>query len=117
MSDRPWSELTKHFTPEDREVVEAGAAEIVADSDRRERLEQRRGSRAPAAHPSRAAGRPARSGNRPRPMIPVLVSYPTIAFTQFYGSEVAARQGTDTISRALSRLSRQKRVTQPLAIL
>ena len=36
-----WSELTKHFTPEDREVVEAGAAEIVADSDRRERQDQR----------------------------------------------------------------------------
>ncbi len=33
----PWSELTKHFTPEDVEVVEAGTAEIVADSDRRER--------------------------------------------------------------------------------
>lgn len=31
-----WSELTKHFTPEDRESIEAGAAEIVADSDRRE---------------------------------------------------------------------------------
>ena len=40
----PWSELTKHFTPEDREIVEAGAAEIVADSDRRARLEQRRAS-------------------------------------------------------------------------
>ncbi len=33
----PWSELTKHFTPEDREVVKAGTDEIVADSDRRER--------------------------------------------------------------------------------
>lgn len=43
----PWSELTKHFTAEDREVVEAGAAEIVADSDRRERLEQRRAGAAP----------------------------------------------------------------------
>lgn len=32
-----WSELTKHFTPEDREIVEAGAADIVADSDLRER--------------------------------------------------------------------------------
>ena len=37
----PWSELTKHFTPEDREIVEAGAAEIVADSDGRERQEER----------------------------------------------------------------------------
>ena len=36
----PWSELTKHFTPEDREIVESGAAEIVADSDRRERREK-----------------------------------------------------------------------------
>ena len=43
----PWSELTKHFTPEDREIVETGAAEIVADSDRRERLEQRRAGPAP----------------------------------------------------------------------
>lgn len=33
----PWSDLTKHFSPEDREIVEAGAAEIVADSDLRER--------------------------------------------------------------------------------
>ncbi len=33
----PWNELTRHFTPEDREIVEVGAAEIVADSDRRER--------------------------------------------------------------------------------
>lgn len=32
-----WSELTKHFTPEDREIVTAGADEVVADSDRRER--------------------------------------------------------------------------------
>ncbi len=32
----PWSELTKHFTPEDREIIEAGTTEIVADSDRRE---------------------------------------------------------------------------------
>ncbi|MCY4507749.1 MAG: hypothetical protein OXG35_12440 [Acidobacteria bacterium] len=37
----PWSELTKHFTPEDREIVDAGAAEIVADSDRREREVER----------------------------------------------------------------------------
>ncbi len=36
----PWSELTKHFTAEDREIVEAGAAEIVADSDGRERQEE-----------------------------------------------------------------------------
>ena len=33
----PWSELTKHFTPEDLKTVEVGAAEVVADSDRRER--------------------------------------------------------------------------------
>ena len=33
----PWSELTKHFTPEDRKIVEAGAVEIVVDNDRRER--------------------------------------------------------------------------------
>ena len=26
--------MTKHFTPEDREIVEAGAAEIVADTCR-----------------------------------------------------------------------------------
>ena len=38
MSGRhPWSDLTKHFTPEDRENIKAGTAEIVADSDRRER--------------------------------------------------------------------------------
>ena len=37
----PWSELTKHFSPEDREIVEAGAAEIVGDSDRREREAER----------------------------------------------------------------------------
>ena len=43
----PWSELTKHFTAEDREVVDAGAAEIVADSDRRERLEKRGASAVP----------------------------------------------------------------------
>ena len=35
---RPWSESTKHVTAEDREIVETGAAEIVADSDQRERL-------------------------------------------------------------------------------
>ena len=46
----PWSELTKHFTPEDGKNVEAGAAEIVADSDRRERRKQRRAGQAP--HPS-----------------------------------------------------------------
>ena len=32
----PWGELTKHFTPEDRKIVEAGPAEIVVDSDWRE---------------------------------------------------------------------------------
>ncbi len=48
----PWSELTKHFTAKDREVVEAGAAEIAADSDKRERLAP---DRAPA---SRSARRP-----------------------------------------------------------
>ena len=35
MSGRhPWSELPKHFTPEDREIIEAGTAKIVADSNR-----------------------------------------------------------------------------------
>ena len=43
----PWSELTKHFTPEDLKTVEAGAAEVVADSDRRERRKQRRAGQAP----------------------------------------------------------------------
>ena len=42
-----WSELTKHFTPEDRKTVKAGAAEIVADSDRRERRKQGRAGQAP----------------------------------------------------------------------
>ena len=42
----PWNELTKHFTAEDRAIVETGAAEIVADNDRRERLEKRRASTA-----------------------------------------------------------------------
>jgi len=37
----PWSALTKHFSPEDREIVEAGAAEIIAGSDRREREAER----------------------------------------------------------------------------
>ena len=37
----PWSELTRHFTPEDREIIKAGATEIVADSDRREREAER----------------------------------------------------------------------------
>ena len=37
----PWGELTKHFTPKDRKIVEAGAAEIVVDSDRRECRQQR----------------------------------------------------------------------------
>lgn len=46
----PWDGATKHFTPEDLEVVEAGAAKIVADSDRRERRAK------PPGHPRRAAG-------------------------------------------------------------
>ena len=37
----PCSELTEHFTPEDHKVVEAGAAEIVIDIDRRERQQER----------------------------------------------------------------------------
>ena len=56
----PWSELTKRFTPEDREIVEAGAAQIVADSDRRERLAER------PARPSRASGQ-AGAGAAPAP--------------------------------------------------
>jgi len=67
---RPWSELTKHFTPEDREAVEAGAAEIVADSDRRERLEQRRAGAAPETprrtRPAPPAGQPAAATGRDR---------------------------------------------------
>ena len=47
----PWSELTKNFTAEDRETVETGAAKIVADSDRRERLRESR------SQPSRTAPR------------------------------------------------------------
>lgn len=39
---QPWRELTKHFTAKDRELVESGAAEIVADSDRREAVAQNR---------------------------------------------------------------------------
>ena len=56
----PWSELTKHFTAEDRQVVEAGTAEIVADSDRRERLEERRGGAAPKPPQSTRPAPPAR---------------------------------------------------------
>ena len=59
----PWSELTKHFTAEDREIVETGAAEIVADSDRRERLEKRRAGAAPKpaqrSRPAPPTGQPA----------------------------------------------------------
>ena len=58
----PWSELTKHFTPEDRKTVEAGAADIVADSDRRERRKQRHAGRAP--HPSQPPS-PAPPARRP----------------------------------------------------
>ncbi len=36
----PWRDLTKHFTPEDREIVEAGAADVIVDSDRRERQQK-----------------------------------------------------------------------------
>ena len=32
----PWGKLTNHFTPENRKIVEAGPAEIVVNSDRRE---------------------------------------------------------------------------------
>ena len=68
----PWSELTKHFTAEDWEVVEAGAAEVVADSDRRERLEQRPAAAAPKpplrTRPAPPAGQPAgRTDPRSRP--------------------------------------------------
>ena len=35
----PWSDLTKHFNTEDRKTVQTRAAEILVDSDRRERLE------------------------------------------------------------------------------
>ena len=49
---RPWRELTKRFTAEDRASVETGAAEIVADSDRRER------PRKSHSGPSRSAPRP-----------------------------------------------------------
>ena len=51
----PWSELTKHFTAEDQEIVEAGAAEIVVDSDRRERQEERPARPRRVASPSKAA--------------------------------------------------------------
>ncbi len=54
----PWSELTKHFTPEDLEIVEAGTAEIVADSDRRERRAEHQG------RPPRASGQ---AGTPPSP--------------------------------------------------
>lgn len=42
----PWGGLTKHFTPEDREIIKAGMAEIVTDSDRREREADRPASKA-----------------------------------------------------------------------
>ena len=68
----PWRELTKHFTAEDREVVEAGAAEIVADGDRRERLEKRRAGATPKppqrTRPAPSAGQPAsKTDQRSRP--------------------------------------------------
>ena len=47
----PWSEFTKHFAAEDREMVSTGTAEIVADIDRRERL------REPHSQPLRTAPR------------------------------------------------------------
>ena len=34
------AKLTKHFTPEDRKIAEANAAESVVDSDRRELQQQ-----------------------------------------------------------------------------
>ena len=52
----------------------AGRTTPRSDSDQREHLRPPRGSQAPAAHPSRTAGRPARNGNRPRTVIPVLAS-------------------------------------------
>ena len=55
----PWSELTRHFTPEDREIVEAGAAEIVADSDRREREAERPARPARVSPQGGATARPA----------------------------------------------------------
>ena len=67
---RLWSELTKHFTPEDREVVDAGAAEIVADSDCRERLKQRRDGAGPEpprrTRPAPPAGQPVAATGRDR---------------------------------------------------
>ena len=59
----PWSELTRHFTPEDREIVEAGAAEIVADSDRRER-EAERPARPARVLSARRRHRAAATGSR-----------------------------------------------------
>ena len=53
----PWSELTGHFTPEDREIVEAGAAEIVAD--RREREAARTARPAPVSPQGGATAQPA----------------------------------------------------------
>ena len=67
----PWRELTKYFTAEDREVVEAGAAEIVADSDRRERLDRRRAGAASKpgnAHVARCRpANPLKTDQRSRP--------------------------------------------------
>ena len=67
---RPWSELTKHFTAEDREIVETGAAEIVADSDRHERQEKRRAGAAPKppqrTRPAQPSGQPAAGIGRDR---------------------------------------------------
>ena len=62
----PWSELTKHFTPEDQEIVEAGAAEIVADSDRRER-EVERPARPARVSPQGGCHRAAGTGSRSSP--------------------------------------------------
>ena len=62
----PWSELTKHFTPEDREIVEAGSAEIVTDSDRRER-EAERPVRKAGVPPQGGASAPSVPDSSPRP--------------------------------------------------
>ena len=68
----PWSDLTKHFNTEDRKTVQTRAAEILVDSDRRERLRESRpqpsgtGRRRPAQPVPRSSPEAAFAG-QPRP--------------------------------------------------
>ena len=60
----PWRDLTRHFTPEDLEIIEAGTAEIVAESDRRERRAERPASPSRATRQAGVFGPPAPASGR-----------------------------------------------------